>query len=203
MPTETGNPVTGNPVLDELLRQVAAMHRHLCPRQVLGVRMGICAARLFPVPMPQKDKRMMALVETDGCFADGVTVATGCSMGHRTMWLKDEGKVAVTMVDTHEGRALRYFPLPDLRRRAIAMAQEPGKRWHAYLEAYRRFEDEEMFGITEVRLNFDLKAMIGRPGTRAVCERCGEEIINQREVVWSGTTLCRSCAGESYWSPAG
>jgi formylmethanofuran dehydrogenase subunit E len=31
------------PTLKELLDQTAAMHRHLCPRQVLGVRMGLYA----------------------------------------------------------------------------------------------------------------------------------------------------------------
>lgn len=193
----------GNPALEELLRTVATMHRHLCPRQVLGVRMGLYAARLFPVEMPQKDKRMLALVETDGCFADGVSVATGCSMGHRTMRLMDYGKVAVTMVDTREKRALRIFPRADLRGRAAATAPQPGKRWHAYLDAYRRFEDGEMFGAAEVRLEFDVQAMIGRPGTRAICSRCGEEILNQREVVRDGATLCRSCAGESYWKLQG
>jgi formylmethanofuran dehydrogenase subunit E len=32
------------PTLKELLELSSARHQHLCPRQVLGVRMGICAA---------------------------------------------------------------------------------------------------------------------------------------------------------------
>lgn len=192
MPTETQTSE-----METLLRQVALLHKHLCPRQVLGVRLGMYAVQLFPELLPQTDKRMVAMVEMDGCFADGVTLATGCSMGHRTMRLADEGKIAATLIDTRAGRAVRIFTLPDLRGRAIA-AGVPS-RWHAYLTAYRQLSAEEMFGHEEVRVKFDVGAMVGKPGTRAACARCGEEILNQREVVRAGQTLCRSCAGEGYW----
>lgn len=193
---------TASAELEELLRQSASLHRHLCPRQVLGVRLGTYAAQFFPGSFPQQNKRMLALVEMDGCFADGVSVATGCSMGHRTMRLADEGKIATTFVDTKSGLALRIFALPDLRVRAAAAITGAASRWHAYLEAYRRFSAEELFGCHPVRLNFDLAAVIGRPGARSVCGLCGEEILNQREIEKDGRTLCRSCAGESYWASA-
>jgi ribosome-binding protein aMBF1 (putative translation factor) len=31
------------------------------------------------------------------------------------------------------------------------------------------------------------------------CEVCGEEILNERQVVHEGTTLCRACAGQAYY----
>jgi formylmethanofuran dehydrogenase subunit E len=31
------------------------------------------------------------------------------------------------------------------------------------------------------------------------CDRCGEEITNEREVLRDGETLCRACAGERYY----
>lgn len=186
--------------IDSLLKQSEALHRHLCPRQVLGVRMGLLAARLLAVKMPQTGKRVLAMVETDGCFADGVTVATGCSMGHRTMRLADYGKIAATLIDTREQRALRIAPLLDLRSRAATSVPHAGNRWQAYLEAYQQLPEEEMFSVQEVTLNFDLKAVIGRPGSREHCAQCGEEIVNQREVQVAGRALCRSCAGESYWT---
>lgn len=191
------------PELESLLLQTASLHRHLCPRQVLGVRLGMYAAHIFPGTMPQTKKRMLAMVETDGCFADGVSVATGCSMGHRTMRLADEGKIAATFIDTRDGRATRIYALPGLRTRALANAPGAPNRWQAYLEVYQQLAAEEMFGQTEVRLNFDVAAVIGKPGTRAVCAHCGEEILNQRERLQQGQTLCRSCAGESYWTAAG
>jgi formylmethanofuran dehydrogenase subunit E len=195
---------TSHSEFESLLRQSASLHRHLCPRQVLGVRLGMCAARLFASLLPQKNKRMLAMVEMDGCFADGVSVATGCSMGHRTMRLADEGKIAVTFIDTviatREHSAVRIYALPDLRARAAAFARSASSRWHAYLAAYQQLADEEMFGTVPVQLNFDVQAIIGKPGARTTCSTCGEEILNLREVLREGRVLCRKCAGESYWN---
>jgi hypothetical protein len=47
-------------------------------------------------------------------------------------------------------------------------------------------------------LLIDLKALIARPGIRVNCEICGEEILNQREVILDGKALCRGCADGGY-----
>ena len=191
--------VKANPEMEGLLERTAALHKHLCPRQVLGVRMGMYAAEQLSIEVPQTAKRLLAFVETDGCFADGVSIATGCSMGHRTMRLVDYGKVAATFVDTHNGRALRCFPSLDVRSRAVAFATGAPSRWHAQLAAYQQMPSEQIFQVREVSLNLDLSGIIGKPGTRAACSTCGEEILNQREVIADGRVSCLSCAGESYW----
>ena len=82
--------------LTELLKESAALHRHLCPRQVLGVRMGLLAAEVMGLDLPQTDKRLLTIIETDGCAADGISVATGCWVGRRTLRVEDYGKVAAT-----------------------------------------------------------------------------------------------------------
>jgi formylmethanofuran dehydrogenase subunit E len=189
--------------LRPLLEQSAALHRHLCPRQVLGVRAGVYAGRLLAAEFPQKDKRILAIVETDGCFADGVSVASGCSLGHRTMRLADYGKVAVTFINTESGQALRFSPLADLRTRVLDARIPTRSRWHAYLDAYQQMAEEEIFAVREVALNLDLARLIGIPGKRTACHLCGEEILNQREVLRAGVAMCLSCAGESYWHPTG
>jgi len=185
--------------LRNMLAETAAMHKHLCPRQVLGVRMGIAAAGLIPFELPQKNKRLLAFVETDGCFADGVSVATGCTLGHRTMRLVDYGKVAVTLADTQTGRAFRLSPRADVRRLAAEASPQAVNRWQAQLAAYQTLPAELMFRIQEVRLTLDLDAVVGKPGQRLACAECGEEILNQRAVDRDGRTLCLSCGGECYW----
>jgi formylmethanofuran dehydrogenase subunit E len=40
-------------LLEALLTQSAEYHRHLCPRQVLGVRMGLYAGELLGLELPQ------------------------------------------------------------------------------------------------------------------------------------------------------
>lgn len=83
--------------LQKLLAEVAAQHSHLCPRQVIGVRMGMLAAELLDIDLPQINKRLLVIVESDGCFADGVATATGATVGHRTMRVEDYGKVAACL----------------------------------------------------------------------------------------------------------
>jgi formylmethanofuran dehydrogenase subunit E len=174
------------------------MHKHLCPRQVLGVRMGLYAGELLNLELPQRDKRLYAFVETDGCFTDGVAVATGCSVGHRTLRLIDHGKVAASFVDTKTGNAIRIWPNPQCRSRAADYVPTAPNRWQAQLEAYQIMPAEELLSSCGIELLIDLKALIARPGVRVNCDSCGEEILNQREVILDGKVFCRGCAGDGY-----
>ena len=180
------------------LKEVTAMHRHLCPRQVLGVRMGMYAGELLRLELPQQDKRLYTFVETDGCFVDGVAVATGCSVGHRTLRLMDYGKVAATFADTKTGNAVRIWPDSQCRARAASYAPSAPNRWRAQLDAYQIMPTAELFSASEVELLIDLEALISRPGVRINCGNCGEEILNQRELVRGSKVLCRSCAEGGY-----
>ncbi len=164
--------------------------------------MGRLAGALLGLELPRPDKRLFVFMETDGCASDGVAVATGAWVGRRTMRMVDFGKVAATFVDTQNQMAVRIYPHPESRKRAIASAPEASDRWHAQLLGYQRLPDDNLLVGEPVRLTVDLAAMIGRPGIRSVCAECGEEIINQREVRWGGVELCRACAGEAYCTPA-
>ncbi len=56
----------------------------------------------------------------------------------------------------------------------------------------------ELFDVQAVTLRVPLSAIISRPDARTICNECGEEIINEREVR-DGQQLCRSCAGDTYY----
>lgn len=187
------------PSLQELLDTSAALHRHLCPRQVLGVQMGRWAAELLDLPLPQENKRLLTIVETDGCFADGVAVATNCWVGRRTMRVEDYGKAAATFVDSQSGRAVRLAPDPTVRKVAATFAPEARNKWEAMLLGYQRMEPGQMFVAQVVELVTSVETLISRPGLRVNCDRCGEEIINGRELLQLGLTLCRGCAGAAYY----
>ncbi len=186
--------------LQTLLKLSAERHHgHLCPRQVLGVRMGAHAAELFDLDLPQRDKRLFAFVETDGCLVDGISAATDCSCGHRTMRIMDYGKTAVTFVDTLSNRALRIIPSPQSRRRACEYAPEAPDRWHAQLSAYQVMPAEELLLVQHVTLRVSIAAMVSQHGHRVVCECCGEDIINERQVRSAGRILCKACADDAYY----
>jgi formylmethanofuran dehydrogenase subunit E len=186
--------------LDELLQACAALHHHLCPRQVLGVRMGMLAGQVLGLDLPQSDKRLLTIAETDGCGADGIAVATGCWVGRRTMRVEDYGKVAATFVDTDTSQTVRIAPRVEARQIAFEYAPEAHGRWETQLLGYQRMPAKALLSVQPVHLNVPVEQLISRASRRVTCERCGEEIMNEREVVHEGVVLCKSCAGPSYYS---
>lgn len=187
------------PNLDDLLQASAAHHHKICPRQVLGVRIGLLAGHILEMPLPQPEKRLLAIAETDGCFVDGLSAATGCYVGRRTLRVEDFGKTAVTFVDTLTEQAIRVAPQSRARELAWDYATSARNKWEAQLTGYKHIPDELLFCWQRVELTIPVKQIIGQAGRRVTCEICKEEIINQREVIHQGTTLCRSCAGSSYF----
>lgn len=185
--------------LHTLLNNSASRHTHLCPRQVLGVRLGLAGAADLEIDIPQKGKHLLAIVETDGCFADGVEAATGCTVGHRTLRVEDYGKVAATLVDIKHKRAIRVAPQLDIRDKAHLYAPHQQKRYFAQLEAYQVMPIEELVFIEDVVLTTPITEIVSRAGVRVNCDICGEEIINEREISLNNITLCQSCAGRSYY----
>lgn len=182
------------------LERSTARHSHLCPRQVLGVRIGLLAAHLFDLqPGENPEKRLLTIVESDGCFSDGVEVATGCTLGHRTLRLEDYGKIAAVFVDTDTGRALRIAPHSDVRERAFDCTPDEPRRYFAQLQAYQVMPDNKLLLVQEVRLTIPVEKIVSRPGLRVNCATCGEEIINEREVIRDRLTLCQTCAGLGYY----
>lgn len=185
--------------LEKLLEKSSSRHSHLCPRQVLGVRMGIAGASKLGMEIPRQDKGLLVIVETDGCFADGVEVATGCTVGHRTLRVEDYGKVGATFIEVETGRAVRLAPSLDVRSRSKRYAPDRKRRYFAMLEGYQRMPLEELFTVESVALATPVDEIVSRAGVRVNCEACGEEIINERETCHDGQLLCKACEGESYY----
>ncbi len=185
--------------LDELLRQSSAQHSHLCPRQVLGVRLGLAGLKAIGLPAPMPHKAALVFIESDGCFATGIEVATGAAVGHRTLRVMDLGKVAATFVNVETGAAFRLAPRLKVRLHACEYAPDEPK-YVAQLKGYQIMPDEELISCQEVELQPSLQAILSRPGLRVECARCGEEIINERQVLVGGEILCRTCAGNGYYS---
>jgi len=195
-------------LLGVLLEESAARHKHLCPRQVLGVRIGLkglqCLGFIGEGYQPRyrnANKHLLTISETDGCGSDGIGVATDCAVGKRTLRVIDFGKVAATLIDIRDERAFRVAPSASAR--AMAVRHEPNaeSHWHAYLKAYQELPDHELIQVHEVRLSRTISEILSKPSARAICSSCGEEIFNEREVIRSDKVLCRSCAGERYYSP--
>ena len=159
----------------------------------------IAGAGMLELDVPRAEKRLLVIVETDGCFVDGVEAVAGVAVGRRTLRVEDYGKMAATFVDVKTERALRVAPQVDVRERARHYAAEQTRRYLAMLHGYQRMPDAELLTFEWVELAKPVAEIVSRAGARVNCEVCGEEIINEREVVGSGGTLCRTCAGGGYY----
>lgn len=185
--------------LAQLLQKSASDHSHLCPRQVLGVRMGLAGLEALGEEAPTNAKTMLIIIETGGCFADGIRVATGATVGHRTLRVEDLGKIAATFTRLKDNKSLRLAPRPDVRRRALEYAPEEKRHYFAQLKGYQIMPVQELFSIREVELVTSAQQIISHQRARALCSQCGEEIINEREVVMNGKVLCQTCAYGGYY----
>ncbi|HZM12487.1 MAG TPA: FmdE family protein [Candidatus Limnocylindrales bacterium] len=187
--------------LDELLRDAEEAHGHLCAGQVLGVRLAMLGLELLGIDDPRgKDrKRLITFVEIDRCATDAVAVVTGCRLGKRALKFRDWGKVAATFVDLASERAVRVCARESSKMLARQMHPEIENKNQQQMLAYREISNDDLFTVQWVKVALPPEELPGYKGERIVCEQCGEGINFQREVRREGKTLCRACAGESYY----
>jgi formylmethanofuran dehydrogenase subunit E len=186
--------------LDEYLVLAEQSHGHMCPGQVLGVRMAMLGLRKLGIDDPAKHwKRLLTYVEVDRCATDAVSLVTGCRLGKRSLKFVDYGKVAATFVDLETQRAVRVVARDESRARAKQMFPELANESKQQLEAYKVMADSDLFVVQAVRVALKPEDLPGRPRSRVACEACGEGINDGRERVVNGRVLCRTCAGEGYY----
>jgi len=186
--------------LQEYLLLAAQDHGHLCPGQVLGVRMAMLGLRKLGIDEPvQQRKRLLTFVEIDRCATDAVSLVTGCRLGKRSLKLLDYGKLAATFVDLETDRAVRVAARDDARAKARGMFPELADPRQQQLEAYKVMDDADLFAVHWVKVKLKPEDLPGRPRSRLTCEQCGEGVNDGRERRVEGRVLCRSCAGESYF----
>lgn len=188
---------------ESLLKESARIHGHLCPGQVLGVKMSMLGLREIGISDPKgKDRKsILVFVEMDRCATDAVQSVTGCSLGHRTMKFMDYGKMAATFLNLKTGKAARVIAREDSRQKAKEYFPEIENKYEAQLEAYKIMSDDDLFNVMEVHVRVKPEDMPGRPLQRIQCESCGEYVQDLREVHMEGQVLCRPCAANGYYEP--
>ena len=186
---------------DEYLRDAEQAHGHICAGQVLGVRLAMLGLEKLGIDDPQgKDrKRLVTFVEIDRCATDAVAVVTGCRLGKRALKFRDWGKVAATFVDLESGRAVRVAARESSKALARRMHPEIEHKNQQQMLAYREMAAGDLFDVQWVKVTLGPEEFPGYKGERVTCSQCGEGINFRREVRKDGKTLCRACAGESYY----
>ena len=190
---------------EDLLRTSVERHGHLCPGQVVGVRMAMLGCKLIgmddPSSLPQI-KKLLVYVEMDRCTADAVAHVTGVRLGRRSLKFMDYGIMAATFVNLETGKAIRVISTEESRDLASYYAPEVSGKREQELEAYHRMPDSVLFRVQEVNVPIHDEDMPGATRYKATCSRCGQVVRDRREVERNGETLCKPCAEGAYFDHA-
>ena len=222
-----GNPIRGEIEklieagnLRDLLYKAGELHGHLCSHLAYGVKAGYIAMRELGVKSRGMEE-IVAIIETNNCFSDGVQMVTGCSFGNNALVYRDFGKTAVT-VAKRDGTAIRIALNPNFegsREKEYPEAHElfdkiVAKREKATPEEHKRLMQlfAEM-SITELNKQTDELFIIKRleivvpeyaPIFDSVkCSICGENVMKTRAVTENGESLCIPCSNRGYFQMDG
>jgi len=186
---------------EKLLEESVRTHGHLCPGQVLGVRMSMLGLTLIGIHDPKgKDrKKLIAYVEIDRCATDAIQSVTGCSLGKRSLKFLDFGKMAATFVNSETGTAVRIVAKEESKAKAKNYFPDIEDKYKCQLEAYKIMPDEELFEWKKVEVRIPEEDMPGRPLRRIKCDKCGEYVQDKRDITLDGKLLCKACAQGAYY----
>ncbi len=190
---------------EELLAGSVAAHGHLCPGQVVGVRMAMLGCRLigFEAPCrPDQLKKLIVFVEMDRCTGDAVAHVTGVKLGRRSLKFVDYGIMAATFINLETGRAFRVISTEEARDLAPLYVPHGGDKRRQQLLAYQVMPDSVLFRVQEVQVELDPCDLPGPTRRKISCVQCGQVVRDHREVLRDGLSLCRPCAGGAYFTGA-
>lgn len=185
--------------LNEYLTEAEQNHGHMCPGQVLDIRMAMAGCQAVGITEPKGSKRLTVFVEIDRCAADAITTVTGCRLGKRTLKLRDFGKLAATFLNTETGEAVRLVALESSRELAHQIFAHLSTKKEQQHTAYKTVPDLCLFRGERVQVSLPEADRPGHPLARVACDRCGEGINDGREVLGGSGVLCRACAGAAYY----
>jgi formylmethanofuran dehydrogenase subunit E len=193
------------PTFEDLLAGSVAAHGHLCPGQVVGVRMALLGLRLLnfqaPPTHPQL-KQLIVFVEMDRCTGDAVAFVTNAKLGRRSLKFVDYGIMAATFVNLKDNKAFRVISTEESRDLALIYAPLETEKRQVQVAAYRVMPDSVLFRVQQVQVDLTPFDLPGPTRRKVTCVQCGQVVRDNREVVKDGLPYCRPCAGGGYFTAA-
>lgn len=209
--------------LEGLLDKAAEIHGHYCSYVALGVKATYAAFRELGIVESSGMEEILAVVECNNCFVDGIQAVSGCTFGNNALIYKDMGKTAVTFIDRKKGKAVRVIVKYDpettgkdpvekeamdlfdraVKKREKLIPQESARMmelWTNLSFSILKKPESEVFDIKEV----NLQVMEYAPIFESVkCSVCGEKVMETRIRMKNNDLMCLECAGDDYWVVAG
>jgi formylmethanofuran dehydrogenase subunit E len=203
--------------LCRLLEMSGLLHGHFCPASAMGVKAAARAVRELGVRSTGMEE-ILAIVETNSCFSDGVQMVTGCSFGNNALVYRDYGKMAFTLAK-RTGEGVRISAITD--RMTDERSPEAAELWDRVVvkrcgsaDDSRRLNelwtelafriiglpDEGLLAVKKLTLDVPAYARIF---ASVKCCVCGENTMEPRARVREGKPVCLPCSGQAYYQLAG
>jgi len=210
--------------LEGLLKKAGELHGHFCPYVALGVRAGYTALKTLGIERNLGMEEVIAIVEANNCFSDGVQMTTGCSFANNALIYHDLGKTAVTVAKRDGGHPTmaqavrvavraaystsfdeRYPEAHELFEKIVTNREEPTPEEQARLSelwaetSYKQLAlpEEEIFTIEKKQIDLPAYAPIH---DSAICSVCGESVMETKARLRDGQPICIACAGAEYYA---
>lgn len=202
--------------LPGLLTKTGEIHGHHCVGSTMGVIAAHRAMKELGVKNNTGMEHVLAIVEANNCFSDGIQVVTGCTFGNNALIYRDYGKTAFTLLKRN-GEGVRIVTRPstgellknnepefaELYRKVVTERRATPKEEARMIELNMKhcyhilsIPADEIFKIEKVIMDPPVKysMILGS----YLCARCGEKVIETRTVKREGNILCIPCAGTGY-----
>ncbi|BBO78568.1 molybdenum formylmethanofuran dehydrogenase subunit fmde related protein [Desulfosarcina widdelii] len=207
------------------LVKAAELHGHFCPGIALGVMASVYGLWELGVQSIYFDgimEDLVAIVEVNACFADGVQAVSGCTLGNNALVYRDLGRLAVTFARRGKETGVRVRVGHDF----VSLVAQAAPSFYSLLEKViknREGSNEDMDAFREqaktaafslVQESFE-KLLVAEPvkpmlpamapvKPSSVCPACGEEIMGTK-IVREGQDqgLCFTCGHHPYFEVEG
>jgi len=200
----------------ELIEKAREFHGHICPFVVLGLRAAEIALNKLGIKKAGVAETIrediVAIVEVNNCFADGVQIASGCTLGNNSLIYADTGKNALTVFRRGSNKGIRIY-IDSERLREKHFPKEALELFRKVVTE-RRGTDEEVVKLNRIWEEIGLKMaelpeedfviqvveVVEEPERAPIfesirCSKCGELVMAPKIVYIDGKPYCSTCAG--------
>ncbi|MBN2453464.1 MAG: TraR/DksA C4-type zinc finger protein [Candidatus Omnitrophica bacterium] len=209
--------------LEKLLGKAGEIHGHYCSHVALGVMATYIAFRKLGITDSTGMEEILAIVECNNCFVDGIQAVSGCTLGNNALIYKDLGKTAVTFIDRKTNKAVRLAAKYSGRDEPKdAEDREARELFDRAVKRREKLEPRQAERMKELwtKMSFSVLSQpeddlfhvkFVEPETIAYapifdsvqCSSCGENAMETRARMKEGKAVCVKCAGDDYWMVAG
>jgi len=176
--------------IPEELAKAVEFHGHLCPGVVIGYLAATVAMERLGAKRSE-DEELVAIVENDSCAVDAVQALTGCTLGKGNLFLRNYGKMVFTLALRPSGQSVRLCLKPTTQATDRPVPEDPDKLRQEKIQYMLSRPPSEFFSIRQEIIGLPEKAQIRRS---AICDICGESVMETKTRTVSGVVACIPCA---------